>query len=721
MNGIKSKWMQTLLCASLLSSLLVLPVTAEEAAPVDAEQQSAPQQVDKENETLQPQKLDEVSIRANVSAEINNLVLIPSDNGQMVGFTLTVHNNSNTELSFLDYWVELASKDGATFSINTTSPDLDAISAKSTKDIIFYSQVGKDVSLEDLVVRVVEWDFSNTSTFTKVLGTITVPEGYSPVTAEGFNRVISADNTRLAIGLDRVHIGQSEKYYRPNLKLTITNEGKQSTVLPDYSFAIITEAGLLYPLTSSSLQGTKLNPLAEEEFRLNASIPIEVESEGWKLAAVLPVNEGASQIPLALFDLPSETVDQADDLGVFYTFSTADGVYDVRLDSINRLPIEDQDLIVANMTVRNNSTDTIPVPALTGEYTFNDNLEISSKVSGNNKIISLAPGDTTNIQAVSSIPYTTSVSKVNLVLQLLDNDGQQQDTLDLVEFTYNGEFHEIPVVNAQETYVIDDLGYRSEVSIRELMTFEGKTANIVAAQLNVLNMEKRLAEVQSLAGYFEAEDGSVYQATIEQLEHKLSPNGKAVMYAWTSVPRTLQASDMKLVLGKAVQEASGEEGQSQLIGYVEPHIFQMPEEEEPQNNMQSIDMYPYTLSIDNIATQIRYEQDTIILDLDYTLDQDLLAKTNFEDQKVIIELVDHGKKSKFSREYAIAGVGQEGGSHILEIGENTLRDQWTDEKLVLNIQTLKEFDFNIYTEIQPGYKKLIATTEIPWLVNRSLD
>src|SRR5690554_5737585 len=82
---------------------------------------------DQERTVQQPLKLGKVSVRNGVSFEINNLLLLPADNGQSVGFTLTVVNNSNTELDFIDYWVDLQSKTGARFSVNLATPDISKI------------------------------------------------------------------------------------------------------------------------------------------------------------------------------------------------------------------------------------------------------------------------------------------------------------------------------------------------------------------------------------------------------------------------------------------------------------------------------------------------------------------------------------------------------------------------------------------------------------------
>src|SRR5690606_29730544 len=106
----------------------------------------------------QPQKLGSVTMKSNVIAEVNNLILLPTDSGQSVGFTLTVHNNGNTEFDFINYWVNLYSKSGTKYSVNATKKDIAKIPAMSSRDIMFYSQVGANIKASDLIIKVIEWD-----------------------------------------------------------------------------------------------------------------------------------------------------------------------------------------------------------------------------------------------------------------------------------------------------------------------------------------------------------------------------------------------------------------------------------------------------------------------------------------------------------------------------------------------------------------------------------
>lgn len=664
---------------------------------------------------LKPQKIGSVTIRNNVTAEINNLVMLPADNGNSVGFVMTIHNNSNTDLDFINYWVDLYSKSGTKYSVNVASSNINKIPAKTSSDIMFYSNVGKDVKITDLIIKVIEWDFSYQD-FRKVLGEISVGKNYSDMTPAGYGRMISAGDTRLSIVIDRANIGKSEKYHRPNIKITVKNEGKRSVAIPEYEIAIVTQDGLIYPLTARDLKGTVLAPLAEKEIQLTVSIPKEVDSQNWKMAIIQPINEGKYKVPVALFELPKATLDEAGDVGKEYTFSTSDGVYYVKLSSLNRLPLEDNDLIVSNLILSNKSNETLTIPNLAAKYTFNETIEKTATVRMNNKVISIPPGDAIEFQAVSTVPYTFEISKVNLTLQ--QKDSGSEELTDLVEFTHSGEFN--PVPDAGDVYVNEELGYRSNVSIRNKYTFEGSNASIIAAEIQVENLEKRQSEIQKFAGYFERDDGTIYPATFHKIDEKVYPGGKALLYAYSTVPKDFDFSNMKLVIGKALEETNGQT--SNLVGYVSPFSLNLPDEKEVQKGLKNIDLSPYELSIERVATQANFTSNLIQLEFDYYLEQDLLTKSSMKERKIIVEIKDGDKKASFSRELVISDSESLAGNNALKVGRHTIKlDPWQDEQMVLQINLLKEFDLNIYAEFEPGYKKLLATQKIPWFVNRSFS
>jgi len=680
------------------------------------------------NQILSPVSLGTVKLKENVTVTVKNLLLMPADSNQIVGVTLSINNNSNSEINFLDYWVNLSTKSGTKLNVQTVNKNKSKIPAKSTVDINFIAEAGNDIKLTDLIVKVIRWDFSATD-YTKVLGQISVAQSYSPITPGGKGRSIVADDVTASFVIKQAVIGKSESYFRPEIKLTIKNDGKRSIVLPDYQFYIMTSDNLMYPISVANVKGAVLNPLTEKDFQLTVSIPKGAKEKGWKLAVMYPIDEGKSKYPLGIFELPKASTGTAEEIGKYYSFSNNKGVYYIKLDSINRLPLEDDDLVVANMTIANKGDETLPIPTISGKYMFNESIEKAASATNNDKIISIKPGATAKIQLVSRVPYTFDISKMKLIVQQKESKGNTEDEVtDLVEFTHSGTFDQVPKVKWNVGFKLSEVGYRSEVTASNKMVFTGATADIIAVQLVINNKEKRTTNIQTLAGYFEKPDGRVYTATLDNIAEKVTAGGSAYVYAWATIPKDVDTSDMTLIVGKAVTEKTSSSTQAgevteSLVGYTDPYSIILPSELVPQEHLQKIALPPYSLSIKKADTKIDYKNSTVHLKMTYDLKQDLTVKANTKNDKIVIEIKDSNYKSNFTKEFSLpAGVvANNSEASALSLGENTIEFNWTDEQFVLQIQNLKDYQFNVYYQRQSGYKKLIATEKIPWYVERTLQ
>lgn len=688
--------------------------------------------VKKKVKVLEPTTLGNVKLSENVTASVNNLIILPTSNNQTLGLTLTIKNNGNKEINFLDYWMYLYTKSGTKLNLKLTDTTIGKIPAKTSIDINFIGTIGKNVKATDLIIKVVKWDFSAPS-YTRVLGQITVTKNYNPVTPSTSGRAVVSGDVKASFIVKQAVIGKSEKYYRPEITLVIRNDGNRSIILPDYQLFILTNNNLMYPLTVKDIKGSSLDPLTEKEFRLTTQIPLEVNGDNWKLAVINSINEGKDKQPLALFNLPKAQVNTGEVKGKYYTFSNSKGIYNIKLNSLNRLPMEDNDLIIANLTVANTGTQTLPLPVLSGKYLFNESIEKPASSANNNKAIAIKPGATVDVQLVGKVPYTFDISNTSLIVQQKDTtDGTSSEVMDLVEFSYEGVFDPIKKITGTNGFKIEDVGYRSEVKVRNQMIFNGDNADILVAQLTIQNQEKRLANIQRFAGYFEKSDGTIYPATFDNVTDKLTPSGNAIVYVTTTLPKNSDTSGMNLVVGKAITETtsgSGQEGQNteNIIGFATPYSLTLPQVRAVQLDLQKIDLLPFELTFKRVATQVKYNtqqgEASVILDFDYSLTQDLLTMTNLKDHKFIVEIKDSNKKAVFTKELVLPTTTstQINGEVGLQLGDHTLKVQWDNQDLNQLIQSLKNYDLNIYYQMQTGYKTLVATQNFPWLSNRTLS
>ncbi|HIW33060.1 MAG TPA: hypothetical protein IAA29_09770, partial [Candidatus Paenibacillus intestinavium] len=114
-----------------------------------------------------------VSLMSNVSAELFDVEYLTQENGKLVTFTLEIQNNSSKSLPLIDYWAKIkTSKKSYITKLIETDKTKELVPVNATQYLTFYAQVEKDVSISDLYIDIIKWDF-NASNYETKLGTLT--------------------------------------------------------------------------------------------------------------------------------------------------------------------------------------------------------------------------------------------------------------------------------------------------------------------------------------------------------------------------------------------------------------------------------------------------------------------------------------------------------------------------------------------------------------------
>ncbi|MDF2962854.1 MAG: hypothetical protein K0S39_4589, partial [Paenibacillus sp.] len=89
--------------------------------------------------------LGTVKVNGDSYFELKNVNMLTEQKGRTVTFTVSVHNESSTDLLFIDYWVHVRTASGNQISVRVLPQDKDKnkITAKSVQDINFYATVNE--------------------------------------------------------------------------------------------------------------------------------------------------------------------------------------------------------------------------------------------------------------------------------------------------------------------------------------------------------------------------------------------------------------------------------------------------------------------------------------------------------------------------------------------------------------------------------------------------
>jgi hypothetical protein len=660
--------------------------------------------------TFVPKKLNTVSLGHSSQAELVNAVLIPNADGKLLAFSIKYYNGGTSDLDLNSYWAKVRSKSkaGTSYSVKIIAEDKGKakLPAKNEYTITYYSELSADAKLSDVIVDVIEWDlYSSSTSFEKRLGQFTFEENHFTVPA-GSRFAIKYAGWVLEAGIKKSVVSSNEKYHNVALTVELLNSGKSAVALPQLKYYILTSDDLLYALTPSRMTSTEIAPKMSEEISLRANIPVEVGTNNWKLIVANTAADNQLALPLATFEVPKSTISISDDFDAEYSFATLDGLYYVTINEITRSPIDEQDILSANLTIRNKGTRSVTVPDLQGMFVLDDAIEAPATVYQPNKIIAITPNGEIDVYMYAAIPYTFDFEELKLVLQ--EKDPVTNETSNVLEVSGKNPVVAMKLLPGDEPYVLKNIGARSEYAIREVRTYEGNATKRYTVQIDVKNLERRAIDIQKVAGYIKTNDGNIFPTEITELKNKITPAGRALLEIAATLPLDYDMTDATLILGESVSMTADANAQT---AYINPAEIQLPADKEPQDSLQNIDLYPYKLSISNVKSQIQYGSGTLILDFNYKLERNSLVQFSGENKKIVIEVLDEANNVSLSNEYAL-----EAGENSFVVGDHDFRfENNKDRDLLYKIERQGNYyKLNIYEQYGTEYKKLLASKEIRW-------
>jgi hypothetical protein len=636
-----------------------------------------------------------------------------------VTFTVKVVNGGTSDILFIDYWVRMQSIAGANFTINVMPQDKDknVIPAGGTQEIKFYANVTSAIQLKDLQFKIIKWDFSSAE-YQKTLGTLQIPANYSTVAPAGSKANIKISKTSLQGFIKRATISSNEENFLPSIILELQNTDIRSLKLPTMNYMIRTSDGLLYPLTASGVTNTTtIDPLMKKEITLTGKLPRSISDQNWELVITENTATGDStsvNTAFAEFQIPNPTEDTSSTERE-QSFSNESGTYVASLETIQRVPWEDDDLLSASILLKSKESKPLSIPNLTGYIELDDSVKVEVKVIRTDNVIGLQPDKEVRIQLLGTIPYTYEYSKMTVHLQESVKSGSSTantTVTDLVAFKVNSAIDSVPVVKADDHYRLGGIGRLADYYIHAYHNISGKSSDLITAQVEIENLEKRSNELSKLVAHFKGTDGTIYPATITEIKTKISPSGKALVHIWANVAKSKSSEITQLLIGEGITQGKYSVSEKP-DSYVNAVAFDLPKEKAfTPDIMKEIDIFPYKLSLSRIGTSM--DDKVLKLSFDYELERNTQYEINTDEYKLNVEIEDAEGVVKKDWTYAIEKEtnGQVGATTI-QLGKNKISQSDNDKDFIFKSTFLKKFKFNVYVVFQ-GQKRLVASKELDW-------
>jgi hypothetical protein len=644
-----------------------------------------------------------VYITSNSYVKLENADIIPSSKGRMASFAVTFYNGGSAPINLRDYWVRLKSTSGTKYVANLIESDKTKkmVPAKSNVTLTFYSEVPASISLTNLVLNVIKFDFS-VAGYEKQLGKFTFPASYSnDVKVNGYKGV-KINNAVINMRINKSTISKGTDNNVVNVELAMRNTENFEVNLSNLSFYLQANNGAMYQIktTTDTTQGVTLRSKILENIKLTVSLPKAVSSTGLKLVATQSYGEAAASISLPIVKFLLSLNAASSTTANNYAYVNGDYTYNVKVSSIERYSWLNEVNIISKMEITNAGTKTAPVPKISGALYLGNNAEIPTKPILSDSQVSLTPSGSISIYYTGTVPASTSLTE--LKLKLFEKEGETQRELTTLN---------TPAVLTNKTVaigsenIINIFGQKFTTKVTEVKVLEGSTNNLYAAYMDVTNNQEIAIATSRLAGYLETASGNKYTVSIIKTNNLINASKKEQVLVTAELPKEVDLANASLVLGLAYNDEGIVKATDAAVkGYINAARYALPLPLQEGSSFSNLKIGAYNINIDNI---IAFLNDTTIdVDLNGTVTRDTNYDgfTNkkfsfvFEDLSTNLVML----QIPFEIEAASGQYVWKAGSNYTNIVQNM------SNKLIS-----PTFNVSIYEEIN-GFKTRLVTKQIKW-------
>lgn len=627
--------------------------------------------------------------------------LIPSSSGATASFTFTFYNGDSKDLVLNDYWARLKSVGGTKYTLTLLDQTKKRIAPKSSATLTFYSQVGSKMTLDQLVVNIIKFDFS-VAGYERTVAKYTFPKGYANFIKAGGFKPVQINNSSVNVRVDQINVTKKEKYYEFNLSYVARNTSKFGVTLPVYNYYVQTSAGLYkLNLKNKTDETLLLEPSVLNAIRLTGNIPSTLATTGWKLIITNSVGAETNKVelPVGTFDIPFKLTTTPVGSSVT-TFTNDSGTYEVTLKSVQRLPWTTKDHVIAELVIRNKESVFVPLPDLTGQYVVDENIKLESKKVTGTDTIGLAPGASATVHFIGDIPFTYSWKQFKL--QLSEKTGEETSLL--AELTKSA-ITSVPVVKSGSVYTQSVAGSQLTAQVTDVRTYINEDSELFAVYMDVTNKQNRSNILPVWAGYFKTADGNYYEVKTVKANNTIKPSNKEQVILYADLPINANKEGIQLLIGEAYDDNGVIVGTGTAKGYIRPIQLELPIEKTDISSFKQLKVGPYTVDMTYFNA---YMIERILeISMGATVAKDR-AYDGFTQSKLTMVL-EKERTNEIILTHTIDLEGKSEGGTTWKVGDNFSEVS----KDMSSTPVWDNYTLNIYETFE-NHKKKLASVDIEW-------
>ncbi|UQZ36607.1 hypothetical protein C2I18_25550 [Paenibacillus sp. PK3_47] len=573
-----------------------------------------------------------------------------------VGLSLT--NKGNKVLGDPGYSAYLISASGTSFELALNGSPTDfKIQPQEKKSIYYLTEIPAYLNTSNMRVQFTKTD--ETLKLELPVSSYKLPAASMPnlVVASGAAKKVIISSNAVHMRLSNASVYAEDAQAVWSLQLKVTNSGNKAVTFPTYELAVKSVSGKTFPVDAKALNGLTLKPLESKVITLKVQVPLEIEQSGLQLMMIESLSTDAGSgaggqteggagpavtspkliFPVAYFSIPYTLRGNVQN-GQEYPATNQYGSFSYRLQSLQRYPWKDDDIVIARLQITNTQQVTLTLPELKAALKLdNNNLAASTELMMDQEAAVLAPGKSADIAVMAKIPYTDDFDTVSLNLF----SKTETESIPFLDFTAYGTLTAINNIERGGTYTITGKGKNASVQEKRTIVYEGSNSNIIYTELLMSSDEKRQSKMARLQGYFKTPDGQFYEAKPNQTDNSATPGGKQLISFWAKLPKTVSASDISLYLGSGVTGGKLSESGQEASGFINiGSLMLTPGKPAPATNLSTTVLYPYTLNVLSSEGKIVESSDTLSININYNLLRDNSFDSGEQEHKLVLRITD---------------------------------------------------------------------------------
>ncbi|MCJ8013693.1 hypothetical protein MUG84_18365 [Paenibacillus sp. KQZ6P-2] len=593
-----------------------------------------------------------------VTASSESLELYPF-NGKVyakVGFSLT--NRGKKVLEDPGYMAYLVSGGGSIFKLALSTQTAYQVQPGEKKTLYYVCELPANLNTANMKLQFTQKD--ETLNLEYATSAYKLPKAVVPNQVVGYGQVqkIMINHNSIETSLQNASVLGENGKGKWSFQLRVKNTGNKTVTFPAYSLAVKSIKGKSFPVESNGLSGITLKPLEEKVIPLSVQIPLEVEQNTLKLEMIEAAEQKEKdkdadvkgsvgitdsgvniKLPVAYFVIPYIPYTDAQ-MGMPYLATNSFGSFSYSLESLQRLPWKEEDIVSAKLKITNTQSTNLSLPELKGSLKADlQDLSETTQVLVDHEAAVLRPGESTRINVLAHIPYTQEFRKLKIDLYTLEKDEKKA----FLSLSTQGAITEIEPIKQGESYVISGQGKNANVTETNTGVYSGMNANIVATEMLLSSDEKRQTRMPRLQAYYKTGDGKLYDATANQPDTPASPGVNQRITFWAKLPKSVDTSGLKLVLGQGITGNKLSETGEEPSGYVNPVSMKLhPVDIQPKTNLSQIPLAPYTLSVLNSKGLFITGGNSIQINMNYNLNlkDNAEAEAGGLNHKLVLKMTD---------------------------------------------------------------------------------